>query len=164
MAQASCWQPLFINKATFSTIHCSQSSVHVTGPRTRHVNACREWKARHKNVVMSHFSWFSLRLGYKQAMAVRWDFIRVSRLSRCCCVRFRKMERCCMCCPLYGSIAVNVTCLWYCSNTSHNLCYFKISYSLSIKWQFYKYCIKVLHCVKLAYPFFFAICHCVYRM
>ena len=74
MAQASCWQPLFINKATFSTIHCSQSVVHVTDPRTRHVNACREWKATHKNVVMSHFSLFSVRLVYKLAMAMRWDF------------------------------------------------------------------------------------------
>lgn len=128
MAQASCWQPLFINKATFSTIHCSQSAVHVTGPRTRHVNACREWKARHKNVVMSHFSWFSPRLGYKQAMATIWDFIRGSRISRWCTVGFRKkMEHYCMCCHLYGTIAINVTCLLHCSDPSHELCDFNMS-------------------------------------
>ena len=79
IAQASCWQPLFINKATFSTIHCSQSVVHVTDPRTRHVNACREWKATHKNVVMSHFSLFSFRLAYKQQR--QWDETSVEEHS-----------------------------------------------------------------------------------
>lgn len=78
IAQASCWQPLFINKATFSTIHCSQSVVHVTDPRTRHVNACREWKATHKN-VMSHFSLFSFRLAYKQQG--QWDETLVEERS-----------------------------------------------------------------------------------
>jgi hypothetical protein len=109
VAQASCWQPLFINKATFSTIHCSQSVVHVTDPRTRHVNACREWKATHKNVVMSHFSLFSVRLGYGLAMVMRWDFNGRTVHSRRCTVGIGKWSIVvyvcvCVCCHLHGKL------------------------------------------------------------
>lgn len=100
MAQTSCWQPLFINKATFSTIHCSKSVVHVTDPRTRHVNACREWKATHKNVVMSHFSLFSVRLAYRLATAMKWDFSgRRWHPRRCtaCIEKWRSNVCLCMC-------------------------------------------------------------------
>ena len=119
MARASCWQPLFINKATFSTIHCSQSVVHVTDPRTRHVNACREWKATHKNVVMSHFSVFSVRLAYKLAMAMRRDCSGRTQHPRRCTAGVGKVEYCyvfvcvcvCVCvfCPLHGKLTSRTT-------------------------------------------------------
>ena len=114
MAQASCWQPLFINKATFSTIHCSQSVVHVTDPRTRHVNACREWKATHKNVVMSHFSLFSVRLAYKLATAMRWDFSgRTQHPRRCTAGIERWSIVVCVCvfvfCPLHRKLTSHTT-------------------------------------------------------
>ena len=113
MAQTSCWQPLFNNKATFSTIHCSKSVVHVTDPRTRHVNVCREWKTTHKNVVISHFSLFSVRLAYRLATAMRWDFSERTQHSRRWTAWIEKWRIVlCVCfffCPLHGKLTSHTT-------------------------------------------------------
>ena len=114
MAQPSCWQPLFINKATFSTIHCSQSVVHVTDPRTRHVNACREWKASHKNVIMSHFSLFSVRLAYKLVTAIRWDFSGRRQRPRRCTEGIEKWSIVLCVCVCVCVCMCLCVCVWVC--------------------------------------------------